>query len=238
MAPRTPTVVLVHGLAILRRADAMFQGLAAALEQRGHKVARTIVQGDGTLEELSERLWKQLATIDGPLALLCHSMGGLQARAFLLDDARASRLNSIVTIGSPHRGVPLVTLLAPFQRAYRDLTPMNRDLWDRAHGEAERLSASRHGVRCLSVVARLDGLARHAQLVGSQALLQALEGPNDGLVAASSQRWGTTGLEVELDHLECAAIGAPYGRRDRVIEAWARMAELATTTTQPPPTRG
>ena len=229
-----PTVVLVHGLAILRRADTMFTGVEEALRARGWSTARTLVQGDGTLDELAERLWLQLSAIEGPLALLCHSMGGLQARALLLDDAKVARIKAIVTIGSPHRGVPMAPLAGPFHRAYRDLTPGARASWESRFGDAERLSAARHGVRCLSVVARVDGFPRHVPLLPSGAMLRALEGPNDGLVSAASQRWGTTAFETDLDHLECAAIGPAYGRRERVLETWARMAELATVSTQPP----
>jgi triacylglycerol lipase len=232
--PVRPTIVLVHGLAILRRADAMLRDVQADLEGRGWAVARTLVQGDGTLDELAGRLGAQLDALDGPLALLCHSMGGLQARTLLLDDRRAARLAAIVTLGSPHKGVPLARLMGPFQRAYRDLTPSARRAWEARFGEAERLAAARHGVRCLSVVARVDGLPGHAQLAASGAMLAALEGPNDGLVSAASQRWGTTAFETDLDHLDCASLAPSPGRRARVLETWARMAELAAGGSSPP----
>lgn len=225
---RTPTIVLVHGLAIVQRADRMLQGVAEALVAGGHRVApRPIVQGDGSLAELSERLWAQLAGIEGPLALLCHSLGGLEARTFLLDDARARRLAAIVTIASPHRGTPLAMPMQTFNRAYRDLTRAARDRWTALHGAAEAQSAARHGIRCLSVVARVQGLARAPQLYASQALVGAFEGPNDGLVSVASQRWASTALEVDLDHVESSAMVPSLPRHPRALETWCRMAELA-----------
>lgn len=39
-----------------------------------------------------------------PPVLVCHSMGGLAARAWLHGGSRAGRVHHIVTIGTPHRG--------------------------------------------------------------------------------------------------------------------------------------
>lgn len=47
-----------------------------------------------------------------PPVLVCHSMGGLAARAWLRDVGDASLVHRIVTIGTPHRG----TWLARFSR--------------------------------------------------------------------------------------------------------------------------
>jgi pimeloyl-ACP methyl ester carboxylesterase len=224
------TLVLVHGLAILRPADKMFSGVAEALTAKGFRVARTLTQGDGSVEELAERVWKQLALLDGPLVLLCHSMGGLQARTFLLHDQRARRIRAIATLGSPHRGTPLTHVMAPFQRAYRQMTPRARAEWERANGAAEVAGAERHGVRCLSAVASLTGRARHAQLLIPQALLQRMDGPNDGLVPATTQRWGEHAFEVDLDHIECASIAHARRAASSVLTAWVRLADMACAT--------
>jgi len=47
-----------------------------------------------------------------PPVLVCHSMGGLAARAWLRSIGYASRVHRVITIGSPHRG----TWLARFSR--------------------------------------------------------------------------------------------------------------------------
>jgi hypothetical protein len=221
------TIVLIHGLAILRPAEVMFTGVAEALTARGYKVARTLTQGDGSVEELAARVWQQLNQLDGPLVLLCHSMAGLQARTFLLDDARASRLRAIATLGSPHHGSSLTQVMAPFQHAYRHMTPAARTAWEKTHAAEERATAERHGVRCLSAVAALQGPARYAQLRIPQALLQRMDGPNDGLVPATSQRWGEHAFDVDLDHIECAAIVHPARHARSSVSTWVRLAELA-----------
>jgi hypothetical protein len=222
------TIVLVHGLAIVRKADHMLTGVAEALQARGYRTARTFAQGDGSLLELAERHWQQLERIDGPLVLLCHSMGGLQARTFLLDDARARRLRGIATLGSPHAGTSLTWFMAPFQRAYRDMTPAARAAWIARHGQQERDTARQHAIRCVSAVASLSGPAHYPQMLVTQALLQGVAGANDGLVPAMSQRWAEHAFEVDLDHIECAAIAKPLRRARSSIESWIRLAELAT----------
>lgn len=222
------TVVLVHGLAIVRPARAMFTGVAEALTARGFRVTRTEVQGDGTLNDLAERLWQQLAKIDGPLVLLGHSMGGLQSRTFLLDEDRAKRLRAIATMGSPHRGTSLSLPVFPFWRAYRDMTRGARAQWLERYGAIETRTAEKFGVRCLSAIAAVKHGPRYGQLIPTELWLRAAEGANDGLVSAHSQRWGDLAFEVDLDHQECAAITpAPRGAHSSV-DAWVRLAELAT----------
>jgi hypothetical protein len=226
------TIVLVHGLAIVRPAKAMFTGVAEALAARGFRVARTEVQGDGHLTELAERLWPQLAKIDGPLVLLCHSMGGLESRTFLLDETRARKLRAIATFGSPHRGTSLTVPVQPFWRAYRDITRGARAEWMEKYGEIEARTAEKFGVRCLSAVASLKGRPRYWQLLPTHAWLQAAEGPNDGLVSAHSQRWGDLAFEVDLDHQECASISPPPRNARSSVDAWVRLAELAVGAEQ------
>lgn len=43
-----------------------------------------------------------------PPVLVCHSMGGLAARAWLRSGANAGRVHHVVTIGTPHRGTWIV----------------------------------------------------------------------------------------------------------------------------------
>jgi pimeloyl-ACP methyl ester carboxylesterase len=229
------TIVLVHGLAIIRPASVMFTGVAPALEAKGYRVVRTLVQGDGTIDGLANRLWEQLAAIDGPLTLVCHSMGGLQARALLLDDNRARRIRAIATLGTPHLGTPLTHVVAPFQHAYRDMTPDARTAWTATNGEREVASAKRHGVRCISAVASVVGAPRHSQLRIPHAVLKRMDGASDGLVPSRSQRWGEHVFEVDLDHIECAELHPRASRARSSIETWVRLGEIACQETVHPP---
>lgn len=221
-----PTIVLVHGLAILRRGDHMLAGVAEALEQRGHRVARTHVQGDGTLEALAARLWGQVERLPAPYVLLCHSTGGLEARTFLLEERKAEKIRAIATLGTPHEGTPMALPMTPFNVAYRALTTRARRRWNEANGEREQGLAARFGVRCVSAIAQIEGRARSAQLLAGQFLLDRLAGPNDGLVPGCAQRWGELAFQVDLDHLECAAT-AGASRPANAVDAWCRLAEAA-----------
>lgn len=219
-----PTVVLVHGLAVTRDASRMFTGVGDALERAGFRVARTQTQGDGTLDELSERVWRQLEALEPPLVLLCHSMGGLIARTFLLDEQRAQRLRAVATVGSPHAGTPLARFAVGFGRAYRELTPGAREAWLGRYGAQEASVAGALGIRRLSAVASLSGVAPTFPLRPSQALLTRLGEPNDGLVPASSQRWGDHAFDIDEDHLRSVAYGAPSEEANAI---WLRLARLA-----------
>lgn len=205
----------------------MFNGVPEALTSQGHRVERTLVQGDGTLSRLAERLWQQLETFQPPFVLLCHSMGGLQARTFLLDDERARHINAIATVGSPHAGTALAQA-AFFGQAYRDLRPSARRVWNDAHEEAERQSAERHGIRLLSAVAATRS-PRHLPFRVTVPLLNRLVGPNDGLVPAASQRFGTHAFDVALDHISCSATS---GSPDE-LRLWSQLADVATAADFP-----
>lgn len=218
-----PTVVLVNGLAITRDASRMFDGVVDALQREGHDATRTLVRGDGSLEELADTVWAQLEPLRSPLVLLCHSMGGLQARTFLLDDRRAERIRAIATVGSPHAGTSLARVATLFGRAYRALTPKARATWNETHAAAERKSARRHGISLMSVVAATR-TPRELNFRATIPLLERLEGPNDGLVSAASQRFGAHAFNTTLDHIECSA----WHGTDEERALWIRLAGEAT----------
>jgi pimeloyl-ACP methyl ester carboxylesterase len=227
---RDSTIVLIHGLTVVRQTENTFVGVPEALEAKGFRVRRTQVRGNGTLDALAERVWSQIEPIDGPLVLLCHSMGGLQARTFLLNDERARRIESIITVGTPHAGLPLARVAGALGQAYRDMTIAARRRWVSEHGAAEQASIRRHGVRCLSVVASLTGWAVNYRLRPTQLLIRE---PSDGLVPATSQRWEDVAFDVPLDHMECACVHPPSPRQDECVDLWVRMAESATVASVP-----
>lgn len=60
---------------------------------------------DHALHQVEHAVQRAIAATGRPPLLVCHSMGGLVARAWLASDpANAQRVLRIVTIGSPHRG--------------------------------------------------------------------------------------------------------------------------------------
>jgi triacylglycerol lipase len=88
-----------------------FNGVAAHLEKSGHVVLVPTVNPVGPVaqrgDELAARILGQ-APATARLHLIAHSMGGLDARHALTHfPALARRVDTLVTIGTPHRGSPV-----------------------------------------------------------------------------------------------------------------------------------
>jgi triacylglycerol lipase len=225
-------VVLVHGLfgfdsiGVAGVKLEYFRGIAAHLATLGchaHAVrlppSRSVPERARTLVELIGKLPHD--RID----LVAHSLGGLDARYALAHLGLASRVRSLVTVGTPHRGSPLANLTdaGPLAVARRtiarlgisldaldwlstsELATFNRDIPDVA------------GVRYASVVGGIRDARTPVPLpiAASHAYLRRAGGANDGLVPMSSQYWGETLAEIEADHF--AQIGwrlSPRGTFD------------------------
>src|SRR5690606_30623008 len=105
-----------------------------------------------------------------------------------------------------------------------ELTPGARQSWLARYGAQEASVAGALGIRRLSAVASLSGVAPTLPLRPSQALLTRLGQPSDGLVPASSQRWGDHAFDIDADHLRSVAYGAPSEEANAI---WLRLARLA-----------
>ena len=106
-------VVLVHGFLCNR---GFWNPWLRELRARDHAfVAVNLEPVFGSIElyvqSIDEAISRVTAATGRPPGLICHSMGGLAARAWLRG-ADATRVHRIVTIGTPHRG----TWLARFGR--------------------------------------------------------------------------------------------------------------------------
>jgi triacylglycerol lipase len=142
--------------------------------------------------------------------LIAHSMGGLDARYALAHFGLASRVRSLVTVGTPHRGTPLADLgkqgaLAVARRALAALG-MSLEALDWLTTEAlERFNKDVldvPGVRYACVVGGIRDAATPIPLAIQpvHAYLRRVAGANDGLVPMASQYWGETLVEIEADH--------------------------------------
>jgi triacylglycerol esterase/lipase EstA (alpha/beta hydrolase family) len=134
-APGRLPVLLIHGYFCNR---AVWRPLARRLAARGHPIAAVDLeplsapidayapQIAAAVDALRER------TGAARVALVCHSMGGLAARAYLRAHGDAA-VDRVVTLGSPHRG----TLHAAFGRG-ANVRQMRRDSpWLRELAAAE-----------------------------------------------------------------------------------------------------
>jgi triacylglycerol lipase len=106
VGPRRIPVLLVHGYFCNR---AVWLPMAARLAASGHPVAgidleppfSSIDEHVPAIADAVERLKRQTGA--SKVAMLCHSMGGLAARAYLRRHGDAS-IAQVVTLGTPHRG--------------------------------------------------------------------------------------------------------------------------------------
>lgn len=100
-------ILLVHGYFSNR---GYFRPVVRALEARGVAPIFTpnFVAAFATIEQFQEQLASEIeriatATEQPAVILICHSMGGLAARAYLCAHGSA-RVRKLITIGSPHNG--------------------------------------------------------------------------------------------------------------------------------------
>ncbi|MEK9777429.1 MAG: alpha/beta fold hydrolase, partial [Quisquiliibacterium sp.] len=99
-------VVLVHGYFCNRQ---VWGPLARWLSMRGHPLIGVDLEPlfcpiDDYLPLLDDAVRALQAATGAPgVALVCHSMGGLVARAYLRRHPRAA-VRCVVTLGTPHRG--------------------------------------------------------------------------------------------------------------------------------------
>ena len=108
-AAQRPGVVLVHGFLCNR---AFWTPYMQALKAQGTPfIAVNLEPVFGSIDDypaIIENAVQTLATrTQGPVHLLCHSMGGLAARAWLQRFKGYTRVGRIITIGTPHHGTAL-----------------------------------------------------------------------------------------------------------------------------------
>jgi triacylglycerol esterase/lipase EstA (alpha/beta hydrolase family) len=106
-APARRPVILVHGVMVN---DGVWFTMRRYLARHGVGAVYTINYGPpyGDIEHFAEQLGAKIEYVCGAtgaarVLLVCHSMGGLVARAHLRQRGPA-RIESIITIGTPHHG--------------------------------------------------------------------------------------------------------------------------------------
>lgn len=129
-------IVLIHGYFCNR---ALWRPFARWLAQRGHVVGSVNLEPVfGSIDDFApiiEREVKRIRALTGheQVGLVCHSMGGLAARAYLRRFGDGA-IETVVTLGTPHRG----TSLAAFGHG-ANVRQMRRDSqWLAELGAAER----------------------------------------------------------------------------------------------------
>jgi triacylglycerol esterase/lipase EstA (alpha/beta hydrolase family) len=149
--------------------------------------------------------------------LICHSMGGLDARRLVHKDPKPEyKVLSITTVSTPHHGspvaawseslgflakitaAPLLAIVHQCAPALKDLRPENMTKFNRDYPDVA-------GIKYFSVAANLDPWRTHVYYLShkfisdfSKDTMNPLAfGPNDGMVSVTSAKWG-----VPLDFIK------------------------------------
>lgn len=214
-APTRPAVVLVHGICGFDsigvgplRVD-YFRRVRARLEQEGfevHTASLPPLRGVPARAEVLRGLLDKIS--QDRVAIVAHSMGGLDARWAIAAGA-ASRVHTLITIGTPHAGTPIADLLArgPIERARALASKLGLGTdaiewlttWRAAALERECPIPPEIREACV-IAATADRRLVHPLLRISHGYLARLGHASDGLVPAASQQRGEVIAELELDH--------------------------------------
>src|SRR5262245_39959907 len=222
-------IVLVHGLLgfdylrLVRWCLACYWwDLPEALRAAGNRVFLARVAPLGSVAERAQQLKEFLdeQCPCEPVHLLAHSMGGLDCRYLISNLGIASRVLSLTTIATPHRGTPfadwglrrlwpvfypVLSLLGVSTRAFEDLSVaccrrFNEDVLDEP------------GVRYFSVGGLFQTSWRTPLWHLSGQVVQREQGPNDGLVPVSSARWGAEFSLWEGNHVSLVNYPDPLAK--------------------------
>lgn len=221
VAKLSAPIVLVHGLFGFNQVKLAgftlaryFPDIPEFLGESGNRVLVADLSPTAGVAERAAQL-KRFLDQELPGAgvhLLAHSLGGLDARYLISRLGMAERVLSLTTIGTPHRGSrfadwgvrrlerllrPVLDLLDFPYQAFYDLTTEKCRAFNEQVPDAP-------GVRYFSVAGRHPDAGWAARMQMLHRWVRDSEGPNDGIVAVASARYGESCEIWEGDHLSLA----------------------------------
>lgn len=219
VGPGPLPVVLVHGFFGFDRIGVpgvklhYFRGIAKHLESQGCHAHAVRLPAVASVPERARILVDTIAALPHDrVDIIAHSLGGLDARYALSHLGLSTRVRSLVTVGTPHRGTPIADLAisGPLSVARKAISTVGIRLhaldWlsPAALARFNEQVKDVPGVRYACVVAGIREASTPISLalVPAHAYLRRIAGPNDGLVPIASQYWGEVLAEIEADHWE------------------------------------
>ncbi len=222
MPPPVPKLsaplVLVHGLCgftklkVFRRPiREYFPGIRQLLEAAGNLVLCPRVSPTAGVARRAAELKRFLdaAVPGGPVHLIGHSMGGLDARYMISKLGMEDRVRSLTTVGTPHRGTAFADW--GMRRFARHVVPwLNRmgipydaflDLTTDACRRLNEELPDAPGVRYYSVAGVCEKPWLGLEWQVPYRIVNKTEGPNDGVVSVASATWGEHTEVWAGDHL-------------------------------------
>ncbi|MBS2021291.1 MAG: hypothetical protein JST92_02700, partial [Deltaproteobacteria bacterium] len=230
--PHAPeaTIVLVHGSGGFKKilgVDYFFQ-VPGAWRAQGAKVYVAELSSMNSIEERANELKSQLDRIDGPLVIVAHSQGGLDARYLITQLGYASRTRALITIGTPHHGTQVADIIfgiLPGSVAHATDVVLNVVGWSLAGTEEMTTKAMARfnaqipdapGVTYWSWSGRATPFGIGSgngwldpSLLTSWLMLNANHIESDGLIPEASAHWGQFQGTLTACHL--GEVGQPLG---------------------------
>jgi triacylglycerol lipase len=227
-------IVLVHGLFGFTQVRMgrwvlvdYFNGIPPVLQAAGNRV---LVPKLSPTNSIARRAAQLKAFIDyvsphEPVNLIGHSMGGLDCRYMITHLGMESRVLSLTTLGTPHRGCFFADwALARFNRVFGSIL----DQFNVPRQAFDDLTVA----RCKTFndrtpdapAVRYYSVGGHYQLRWSNpswrltaSLVAKVEGPNDGIVSLTSAKWGESFEVWDADHVSLVNWRLPLklGRKRR-----------------------
>jgi triacylglycerol lipase len=213
------SVVLHHGLLgggmkVGRLEWSCFRNIDRAIAEDGYPVFVSAVHPTAGVEKRARQLRKWMLTIlpklDGPIILIAHSLGGLDARFMLARLGMAGHVAALATICTPHRGSSLADWVV--EHLGRRLGALKwAEMMGLEVGAATDLTTERcaifnreildvPGVKYYSVSASRPRSEMPAFARLSHSIIFEAEGKNDALVSVRSAKWGTYLTNWHADH--------------------------------------
>jgi triacylglycerol lipase len=203
---RSP-IVLVHGLLGFTRVEVIgatlasyFRGIPELIEPAGNRILAPALPPTDGVADRAKRLKDAITERFGtePVHIIAHSMGGLDSRYMISRLDMGSRVLTLTTLGTPHRGTSfadwgvnrferivrpfLDTIGMPYQ-AFYDLTRPRCQEFNENVKDVP-------GVRYFSVAGKHDGHFMHLEWLLPYQIIRNEEGDNDGLVSVTSATYG------------------------------------------------
>ena len=189
-----------------------FRGIDAAIEARGHRLIVPKVHPTGGIalraQQLKDILLQQ--SKGQKVIIIAHSMGGLDARHMITHLGMADRVDALVTVSTPHRGSPYagwalknvahrIGLLQMMKSLHIDSGAF-ADLTTERCARFNEVTPNRAEVRYYSISASRPWTRVPLWAIHSWRVVNAAEGPNDGLVSITSATWGQHLVTWPADH--------------------------------------
>ncbi len=233
-------IVLIHGLLGFNRlrmgkmvlAD-YFPGISTALREAGNRVVQAQLSPTAGIAERAAQLKELLdqESPEEPVHLFGHSLGGLDARYVISRLNMGSRVLSLTTIGTPHRGTsfadwgtqylaelvrPVLQFLGLPYQAFYDLTTTS---CQRFNEEVPDVAS----VRYFSVAGQFQCRWSTPEWRLPSHILSRKEGPNDGMVSVASATYGENCEVWDANHLNLVNWQRPLTRPQNRVPDYARL---------------